>query len=254
MREAERSPAVLKSEIDKYGIDYFIMRNSAHDARLMADAGPMRLDFADVRYFLYTRNAANFPISGLLWARPHCWDSSLADDIKAEQARANQILPNASPLHALLEIASLLSQPGNQDMWLPKLEEMTGAMDSVKQFSGYRALEIGENSLAIKLFNNVASPEPKDYLAVSLAYLRSGDVDRAEEVLDRATRIQWERLEFVDLLILHGLLSEIQDKRPLEYIQNAYFEELSGQVEQFGRQLPSERIDTGSFCSALDST
>ena len=252
MVQARNSSDVLKSEIEKYEIDYFIMKNTAKDARLMADAGPMKLDFADVRYFLYSRHDANFPTSGLLWGRPHCWKKSMADDVTQERVKAIQLLPDASPLHALLDLASSFSQYENKETLIVKLAEMREAVDSVKRFAGYRAIDIGQSNLAIQLFNAVDSKNPKDFLAISLANLRAGEIDRAEQTLDQATRVKWESLDFVDLLILQGLLDEIQEQRPLKFLGREYFEDLSDQVDQYGEHLSRGKVSTASFCPSLD--
>jgi hypothetical protein len=252
MQEAGESPDVLKTEIDKYDIDYFIMRNTAHDARLMADAGPLKLDFADVRHFLYSRHDANFPTSGLLWGRPYCWKKSMADDVAQERVRAIQLLPDASPLHALLDIASSFAQHEDKEAKIAKLVEMMEATDSVRRFAGYRAIEISQNNLAIQLFNAVRTKTPKDYLAISLANVRAGETDQAEQTLNQATEIQWKSLDFVDLLILQGMLDEIQEQRPLKFISRDYFERLSDQVDQFDRQLSGRKISTSSFCTDFD--
>ncbi len=252
MVQARNSSDVLKSEIEKYEIDYFIMKNTAKDARLMADAGPMKLDFADVRYFLYSRHDANFPTSGLLWGRPHCWKKSMAVDVTQERAKAIQLLPDALPLHALLDLASSFSQYENKEALIVKLAEMREAVDSVKRFAGYRAIDIGQSNLAIQLFDAVDSKNLKDFLAISLANLRAGEIDRAEQTLDQATRIKWESLDFVDLLILQGLLDEIQEQRPLKFLGREYFEDLSDQVDQFGEHLSRGKVSTASFCPSLD--
>ena len=252
MKEAGDSPDVLKSEIAKYDIDYFIVQNTAHDARLMADAGPMKLDFADVRYFLYSRHDANFPTSGLLWGKPYCWKKSMANDVVQERVKAVQLLPEASPLHALLDVASSITQYEDQEPLIAKLEEMMEATDSVKRFAGYRAIEISKSNLAIHLFNAVNSKNTKDFLAISLANLRAGEIDRAEETLDQATRIQWKSLDFIDILILHGMLNEIQEQRPLKFIGRDYFERLSNQVDQFDQHLSGGKISTASFCQDFD--
>jgi hypothetical protein len=252
MQEAGNSPDILKSEIEKYDIDYFIMRNTADDASLMADAGPMKLDFADVRYFLYSRHDANFPTSGLLWGRPHCWKKSMIDDVAQERAKAIQLLPEASPLHALLDVASSFTDYEDKKALVAKLTEMKNAMDSVKRFAGYRAIEIGQNDLAIQLFNKVDSKNPKDFLAISLANLHAGETDQAEQTLDQATSVKWESLEFIDILMLHGLLYEIQGQRPLKFVERDYFEALSNRVGQSGEHLSGGKVSTASFCPGFD--
>ena len=176
----------------------------------------------------------------------------MADDIALERAKAIQLLPEASPLHALLDLASSFTQHEDKEALIAKLAEMTEAMDSIKRFAGYRAIEIGQSNLAIQLFNAVASKTLKDFLAISLAYLRAGEIDRTEEILDQATRIKWESLEVVDVLILQGMLDEIQEQRPLKFVGHDYFESLSNQVDQSGEHLSGGRVSTASFCPSLD--
>jgi hypothetical protein len=48
------------------------------------------------------------------------------------------------------------------------------------------------------------------------------------------------------------MLDEIQEQRPLKFIGHDYFEQLSGQVDQFDQHLPGGKLSTASFCPDFD--
>ncbi|NCF63918.1 MAG: hypothetical protein GWP58_13790 [Gammaproteobacteria bacterium] len=247
--EALNSTDVLNSEIEQFDIEYFIVRNSAKNARLMLDAGPMKLDFADVRYFLYTRDDANFPLTGWLWARPQCWIAAMDDELAREHERANRMLPEPAPVNWLLDAAMTFSSGEDRETVVAKLADMAEAMDPVRRFSGYRLIDLGEYDLAIRSFDAVTDKRPKDFLAVALALLRAGDLDRAEKTLFDATRDKPDTIYFIDVLNLQRLLEEIRQSRPFRYVGQEYFDTLTGQLAGANTDRPTGKVDTASFCA-----
>ena len=250
--EAMQSATVMKSEIEKYAIDYAILPNKAAHAALMARVGLLQLDFADVRYFLYSKGNANFPVAGQLWGQPYCWKEVLADSLSGEQAMARFLLPPASPLLPFLDVMTGYENAADRNLFLAGDEDTQYWSDSTRRFAGYRALSNGLYDLARGHFRSVKVKEQKDYLAEALALLRAGDPAGAENLLDTATKIQWANLDFIDFVILEALLREIQAAGPLKKFAPEYLEHLATEVGEYALSGPDKRLRAETFCADLE--
>ena len=246
---AKESVEAMRSEIEEYDINLAILKNSPANARLMAQTGSMQLDYADVRYFLYSRDGAQFPAAGLLWGQPYCWNTRLAEEASAERSNAILTLPPASPLTPFLDMVTNYAKVADQRTFLTEANASADWLDPGKRFLGYQALNKGMYELAGAHFAAVRVKEPKDYLAGALAALRAGDPAQAERILDNALKIRWGNLEFNDLVILEGLLREIQMTRPLEMFDTAYMNELASQVGTHALSRSGQQVSANSFCA-----
>jgi tetratricopeptide (TPR) repeat protein len=110
-------------------------------------------------------------------------------------------------------------------------------------------IDLGEYDLAIRSFDAVTDKRPKDFLAVALALLRAGDLDRAEKTLFDATRDKPDTIYFIDVLNLQRLLEEIRQSRPFRYVGQEYFDTLTGQLAGANTDRPTGKVDTASFCA-----
>ncbi len=247
---AKKSVEVMRSEIEEYDINLAILSNSSANARLMAQAGSLKLDYADVRYFLYARDGAQFPAAGFLWGQPYCWNSGLAGAASTELGIAILNLPPASPLTPFLDMVTNYAKAGDQQTFLVEASESADWLDPSKRFLGYQALNKGMYDLAGAHFAGVRAKEPKDYLAGALAALREGDPSGAEHLLDAALRIQWGELEFNDLVILEGLLREVQSTRPLEMFEPDYLSNLESEVGSHALSKSGQQVNVDSFCAS----
>ena len=149
----------------------------------------------------------------------------------------------------LLALATGYASVGNKDNWLTGLESQTDWTDSSRRFAGYRALHHGLNDMAFSLFSTVRTREVKDLLAMALAYLQSEQTDNAEAVLAEAVNTAWESIERSDLVLLQGLLMQIQQQRPLETVDPAVLDSLVQQLE-ITADDPAQPISVDSFCAA----
>jgi hypothetical protein len=96
----------MRSEIERYDIEYAVLTNHPELARLMSDTAIMGLDFVDSRYSLYRRDNPSLPVMGFLWGEPACWGPWLRDSIFAEQVRALLNLPPYSPLLPFVDLVA----------------------------------------------------------------------------------------------------------------------------------------------------
>ena len=190
-----------------------------------------------MRYFLYSRDHANFPLAGNLWGNPSCWEDTLADEISTEYYTALYLLPPASPLLPFLRFASGYATAENKGTYLESHNTPEGWMDPVRRFAAFRSLDTNINELAFSQFGAVSKKEPRDYLGQALAQLRLGRPDITEEILDRTVRIKWDRIEFQELVIFHALLDAVHKAKPLELFEESYIQNLANQVVDF--DLPS---------------
>jgi hypothetical protein len=249
---AKKSANFMSAEIEAFDIDYVILQNTFENAKLMAEVESMSLDFPDLRYSLYSRHDASFPVAGRLWGMPYCWQERMAEGLADERAAAVLLLPEWSPLHSLLHVAAAYGYSEDKEAFFRDQTDTEDWSDPAKRFVGYRALEHGHHELALRLFGTTAVKEPMDYLAGALASLRAGDPGRSEEILDQATKSDWRKIEFGYFVILSSLLQEIQAQQPLRLIELDYVEQLTAEVEQLGTVDFEGPVAVDTFCRKFD--
>jgi len=247
-----QNAASLKSELEKYDIDYAVLKNTAEQARIVYQAGLMQLDYADVRYFLYSRDNAQYPIAGLLWGQPYCWKPDFTKKVADERLKAVMNLSPASPLTPFLDFIWSYTQAANGAEFLAQVDPTHLWVDSSKRFAGYQALKHGMYDLAKQSFSNVTDKEPKDYLAQALAALKGGHPAEAENTLDRAMHMRWGSLEFSDIVLLEAVLREIQHASPLTVFEPGYVDGLTSQVGHYSLSASGKSLGADSFCFKIE--
>jgi hypothetical protein len=246
--DAISDPDVLLSEVRKYGIDYAVLRFSEQNAILMADTG-FELEFVDLQFALFKRNNGVLRNTALLWAKPYCWNEEIAASLKSEWMRATFILPPLSPIFPLLNTAKEFHEAANKVEYLRESRANAFMQDATRKFIAYRALELEQYDFALSQLMRVSRSSVKDYLAQALAFAQLELYDQAERVLDRATRIEWGRLQFQDLVIQQALLKELSQRQPLELFDQAYLDNLNAQVGANSLSAAGKTVTAAEFCS-----
>ena len=247
--DASKSPDVLHSEIEKFDINLALMANSLHHFSLLNDSNTLGLDFVGAKFSLFRKNQPNFPLLGTLITQPACWSEDLSAALEAEQARANSILPDYSTLLPFMDSVMEYTHAGDKTAYLDSLDEWDKWTDSKRRFMGYQALSHGLYLMAFKLLGGFDYWMFKDFLAGALAKVHLGEWKTAEQLLNRATRINWIYMNYYDLVILHGLLEHIRQNASLELFDDAYVDRLAVQVAAPGDSDSSSIPDIRSFCS-----
>jgi len=219
-------------------------------------SGAVQLDFVDLRYSLYARNNANFPVAGTLWNTPWCWDKSILEDLAVEQQRAQEILPPYSPLTQLVEIAMDYGRAADSEMYLNALsvnKSVTWHENSLR-FAGYRTLEVGLNELASKWFSELENRSLKDFLAYSLANLRLGNLSTVEQSLANAIQVDWPAPRIADFRILQWLLTRLSEERPLVLIGEDYLADLTSSLGEHSILGSYDSVSANEFCEDENAT
>jgi hypothetical protein len=214
----------------------------------MAQVGVLSLDYVDINYALYSRDDALFPTSGTLWGRPYCWSEAMTPALQSEFLQARFQLPPGSPLMPLLEMVADYTNASDAKMFLKEYPIDKARSDAILRFFGYQALHHGLTDISVAAFQGVGKKGPKDFLAMTLAFLRSGQLLEAETILDQATRQPLSMIEFRDAVIQQGLLNEIQNQRPLKLFTPEYFADLTSSVGESALSQTGEAVTIGTFC------
>lgn len=251
-REVFASAEVLKEEIEKYDIQYAVVRNTSDKTLPVELTGLMFLDYADVRYFLYSRKNANTPLAGKLWTRPYCWSENDQESLQEERLTAAVYFTPATQMHQFLQLLTDYGDSKERTAFLAAIDSIVYWPDASKRFVGYQILKINDYDLATLYFSSVMNKEPKDYLALALAQLRIGDATAAEDTLAKALSITWGQLEFVDLVIMHALLTEIKGQQAWTQLNDSYVEQLAKEIEGFQIDIRSSRPIADIFCYGFD--
>lgn len=248
-RESEHLSATLAKEIQRYDIDFAVIKSTAYGARLMLKTKEMELDFVDYKYALYSRESASLPYTGRLWAKPYCWTDNQSEALSAERQSTLKNHPEFLPVMELLSFATRFAASKNREHWLKELDLTTIKIDENKRFIGYQAIEHGLNNIAITLFGSISISERKDFLAYALAYLRNNQIDDAEEILVKATQLAEHKLELSDVLIMAGLINEIQHHRELKYMDQKVRDSIIEEAGKFESNKERKPVSLRTFCS-----
>ncbi len=248
-REAQHVSATLAKEIQRYDIDFAVIKSTAYDARMMLQAKELKLDYVDYKYALYSRESASLPYTGRLWAEPYCWTDKQSDVLAAERQSAMPNLPEYLPVMKLLSFATRFAASKNRKHWLNELDLKTIENDESRRFIGYQALDYGLNDTAITLFGSISLSERKDFLAFALAYLRNNQIDDAEETLAKATKLATHKLVLSDILIMAGLINEIQQHRSLKHIDQKVVDSITEEAEKLETSKEIKPVSLRTFCS-----
>jgi hypothetical protein len=250
-RNAVQDPALLRSEILEHDIDYVILGHRQEQVDLVHLTGLMQLDYSDLRFSLYVRENANFPVSGDLWSSPWCWGEETVTQLPAEYEKANQILPEYSPLSNLVRLAFRYSTAQDRRGFISAVSgnAQRDLYENSTRFAGYRALESGMNDQAITLFSSLQDVVLKDYLALALAHIRAENVDRGELIISEAVHIQWRLPVYNDFRLIQGLLTELENARPLKTVEKKYYDELSSTIGENAIPVADKPVSVADFCT-----
>jgi len=253
LREAFTSTQVLTEELEKYGIQYVVVRNTSDRTLLLENTGLMGLDYADIHYFLYSRNdIANTPVAGELWARPYCWLENYQKSLEDEIATATIFYTPNSSFFSYLNLLIDFGNSTDRKAFLTALQGVNLFPDASKRFVGYQAMKMNEYGLAFQYFSTVLKKDPKDYLAIALTQLRTGDATAAEDTLAKALGKTWDQLELVDQIIMHALLTEIQEQQEWTQLDDSYIEQFASQIEDHQLEGVGPKVFAETFCSTND--
>lgn len=246
------SADVLIEEIEKYDVQYVITRSTSDKALLVEQTGLMKLDYADLRYFLYSRKDANVPTAGTLWARPYCWKENDTGRLIEEGATAAIYFTPDTQLHPFIKLMTDYGDSHDRPAFLEQQRETVYWPDASKRFVGYQAMKLGNFELARQHFMNVTTKDPKDFLATALSELRMGQPGDAEATLSKALNRTWNQLEFRDMLIMHALLSEVREKQGWRILDDSYLDHFADQVKDKELTRGGNEVDAATFCVDFD--
>lgn len=248
--DAQRSPDILRAEIEKYDINLAILKNRQRNFSLARDTGTLGLDYVGNRFSLFTRDNPNFPVLGTLLAYPACWSADMSSALEQEQAKSIRLLPANSFVFPFILFVIDYTKTDDRTSFLSKLEKDSRWSAALLRFAGYQALVHKQDSIAYELFEGITKPEFSDYLGSALAKVRLGEWKTAERVLDTATRLSYsERLS--EIAILHSLLVQIRQNVSLKLFDEAYINRLA---ENIGASRDSSTTlvpDFRAFCPDL---
>ena len=182
--EATLSPSILRSEAEKYDIEYTILDNNPARYELIAKSEIFSIDYVDQYYFLATTGAANFPTSGNILMQPACWDGVLTEELGEEIGRGPQILPSKSPL---LEIQKQLDQYFQSKEKMKFYEEIDVEKikyDETRRTLAYLALRNKFRAMSIELFHSIDKKYAKDVMAMATAFIKLGQYQDAYLLLE----------------------------------------------------------------------
>ena len=238
----------LKKETQLYNFDFAVLDSNARRARQIYQAGQLSLDFVDGMYALYSREPSDLMTTGKLWAEPYCWTKAESQTLEEEWQTAQSKLPTTAPVMQILWIATQYVTKEDQKSWLKELASIKLINDDGKRFVGYRALEHGLNEIALKLFSSISVRERKDHLAATLALLRNNKPDEAEEALNKAIKLPQYQFEFIDKIIIQGLLTEIEKQRPLKFIEEGLPAYMSEELGEAALNYKNSLVRVQTFC------
>ena len=244
--EVRLTPESLAQEIEKYDIDLALLNNSKHNFTLVQDTNLLKLDFVGFEHSLFRKENPNFPMIGMLLARPACWKADELPNLLVERDRALEILPERSLAIAYSKLLVDYSVTPDRVSFLSDLKDVHEWNDQMLRFAAYQALAHGLNDTAWEIFARIRAPEFADFLAVALSRIEQKEWRTAEHALDTLTRSKWAAVKRGELEILSQLLVQIRRNDGLELFDDAYLEGLAAQFS--GSVHSGAKPSVSSFC------
>jgi len=248
--EAQRSPDILRAEIEKYDINLAVLKNHQRNFSLARDTGTLALDYVGIRFSLFRRDNPNFPALGTLLAHPACWNADMSSALEKEQTKAISILPGSSLLFPFTQFVIDYTKTDDRTSFLTNLKKDSQGSAAILRFAGYQALVHKLDSIAYELFEGITEPEFSDYLGSALAKVRLGEWKTAEQLLDTATRLSYsDRMS--EIAILHSLLVQIRQNVALELFDEAYLNRVAEDIGASGDSSSTPVPYFRAFCPDL---
>jgi len=158
------------------------------------------------------------------------------------------MLPPYSTLIPFADFVDSYSLSADKAEFLESFDVADDLGSTMIRFAAFRALELGLDELAYKLFEAIPEKNLRDFLASTMAKIHLGEWIEAERILDQATRITWQFAERDDLVNLYKLLLQMRDNGTLEKIDENYLNRLSEQIGEDDSFDLAEVPDINSFC------
>ena len=244
---AEKSPDILRAEIEKYDIDLAILKNTQRNYSLVRDAGTHGLDYPGIKFSLFRRDNPNFPLLGTLLAYPACWNGDMSSALEEEQNKAISILPDSSSMLLFINFVIEYANTDDKIEFLSTLEEDIAWTVPMLRFAGFQALILNLDSIAHELFAGIRAKTFGDFLGGALAQARLGEWRNAEKLLDAVTKLTWSENKS-EISILYGLLVSIRENTPLELIEDSYVNRLGDEIGANNDSFSSSTPNPRSFC------
>jgi hypothetical protein len=209
--QANTDPDLMRSLISEHEIDFVIVQNGLTQMRVMGAIEEMNLDFVDLRYSLFAQGQANFPILGDMWSQPSCWFTDSEALVQAEQNLAVSILPESSPLLPFAYLAADFAAAPDKNDFLHSVQDSDKYLrnDVNSRFMAHRALQIGEDELAVEFFSRVRGQQASDLLASGIALVRSGELQQGYRLLNTVAQRTQARPDSATVQLLRTTLAEI---------------------------------------------
>jgi hypothetical protein len=239
------SASELKSEIKKYDVDQIMLLydQSIHD--LVYQVGDFGLDFVGPRFALYTRESPNFPLLFKLMAQPACWRPEMAEALKRERHKMDELLPYNSALYPFADFVVAYSNAEHWEAFFDVVGKKAIWTDQMRRFAAYRALEAGDNDRARIIFSEITVRKPRDNYASAMAMIADRNPQEASRILATTASIEESELEYSDFYL-----------RILVYETLAYQKELTSAELELWQHYKERLVNKGltrapgegSFC------
>lgn len=206
-------PSTLAAEVDKYDIDFAILKNHPFNYELIYNTERFTIDYVDKYFFLATTRAGNFPISGSILMKPACWDAEITPDLISEIEKGKQVLPSVSPLREILENLERYSQSSDKQLFFQQILSNTIDSNLTKRVLLYLALKQGFINDAISLLDSMNRKFSTDIMAVGISFIKQEDYTKAYKLLNSETiPVRFTKLTSSEQQTLLGILKIVLPK------------------------------------------
>jgi hypothetical protein len=247
--DARNNPAVLVEEIQQYDISLALLETDRRAYSVMHEAGMLGLDFVDYGFSLFTRENPSFPIAGKLLGNPACWSESDKAQLEAEFTNAVFTLPGNSSLLPNLGFMNSFAQQSDQAKFLEDFAASATGNEMQVRFAAYHALSVGLPQTSADLFERIEIWDHREFLAAAMAHAGLKDWDKAEEIIDWLTMVQWPYVTDNDRILLYRILETIRRNQELSRVQDNYVDDLEDSINAMGVSASRLELEFGLLCS-----
>ena len=251
----------VSDEIDRYNIEFAIYPLKLALSALTTSAHPMSVEYVSKEFFLFSNGENNFPLSSRILFFPMCWKEPNQQELAAERATGNKILPADSVLLPLLETMVELNNGVNADEVFNSTSSHASASNYHKRLLGYAALDLEDYEHAFEFFGSIAENDTLDLLMLAYAALKNRNYRATEEILQISLSNAWSELTARNLnsdeqAIAITLLEALQTQQVLSSQLEAQLAQMKQSLLQDrpSLELPLANVIPKAHCATIFST
>ena len=248
IRATQQAPA-LRQEIERYAIDYVLLKNTKVNHHTAYKSGLLAIDYATAGFTLWRTQDAHFPRGTQIEVEPACLAEDKFPALISEYALASELKMSRSPFRTLLAFVNNYAKAADPGQFIKAQEPDATWTDSISRVAAYQAMRHGLYDKALAYIANIRSNEARDLLANAWLRRQRGEQDLAEQVLVVAASTAWPNLGATELIVMRSLIDQVMPPGARNELPAGFVEALDRELSRLGVFEVVSEIRPHDFCA-----